>query len=588
MLAADGATPRGGGNRLFFLVMLVMLGAGLYLFWQADGKAGLDNGPAVALAAAPLSADEVETGTHWAEPPDFPTLATLGYDFVITTLHPDDGAFWEATFDAAEAAGLKLSVGLYPEPYRFQNGKWSITAEGKAFLRLAASRASIVKSVFVYNEPYWIHPFTEQENECGAMSAVDLRLLRDAIREVWPQALIHHDLGDPSLWAPGGFYASEYPCLGQKYADQTGVADLVGIWYYPFVQGWYLRERSLAGLQQEIAFVREKMNAEPVVSGQAFRCSDCGEASRLPSAEELEDWNCSVRRLGPQAISWYPWRQDIYEDYLSQHPQLWPATVATPCQPEPTVVLSAVVNSATNALGNVSQEVSEEMIVALYGVNLATETLVAGPPPLPTTLGDTTMTVIDSEAVERDMELYFASSGQVNGTIPAGTALGPGLVRVKNLQTGGSELAADTKGAETQDESFAIEVAAVAPGVFSADASGQGTAAALVIVVKPDQTRMTTPIFDGSLTPIPVVVDGPDLVYLLLFGTGIRGFSSEVRVRVGGEEVPVLAAVAQGQYPGLDQVNAGPLPASLAGRGEVPIEMTVDDIAANVTTLTIN
>ena len=87
MLAADGATPRGGGNRLFFLVMLVMLGAGLYLFWQADGKAGLDNGPAVALAAAPLSADEVETGTHWAEPPDFPTLATLGYDFVITTLH---------------------------------------------------------------------------------------------------------------------------------------------------------------------------------------------------------------------------------------------------------------------------------------------------------------------------------------------------------------------------------------------------------------------------------------------------------------------------------------------------------------------
>ena len=366
------------------------------------------------------------------------------------------------------------------------------------------------------------------------------------------------------------------------------MADLVGIWYYPFVQGGYLRERSLAGLQQEIAFVREKMNAEPVVSGQAFRCSDCGEASRLPSAEELEDWNCSVRRLGPQAISWYPWRQDIYEDYLSQHPQLWPATVATPCQPEPTVVLSAVVNSATNALGNVSQEVSEEMIVALYGVNLATETLVAGPPPLPTTLGDTTMTVIDSEAVERDMELYFASSGQVNGTIPAGTALGPGLVRVKNLQTGGSELAADTKGAETQDESFAIEVAAVAPGVFSADASGQGTAAALVIVVKPDQTRMTTPIFDGSLTPIPVVVDGPDLVYLLLFGTGIRGFSSEVRVRVGGEEVPVLAAVAQGQYPGLDQVNAGPLPASLAGRGEVPIEMTVDDIAANVTTLTIN
>ena len=92
---------------------------------------------------------------------------------------------------------------------------------------------------------------------------------------------------------------------------------------------------------------------------------------------------------------------------------------------------------------------------------------------------------------------------------------------------------------------------------------------------------------EPAQAPIPVVVDGPDLVYLLLFGTGIRGFSSEVRVRVGGEEVPVLAAVAQGQYPGLDQVNAGPLPASLAGAGEVAIEMTVDDIPANDTTVTI-
>ena len=246
-------------------------------------------------------------------------------------MDPDDRKSWKKTFDAAEAAGLKLSVGLYQEPYRLRNGRWSITAEGKAFLRYAASRASIVKSVFVYNEPYWIHPLTERQHECGALSAKELRLLRNAIRAVWPQALVHHDLGDPSKWAPGGTYARRYPCLGETYADQTGVADLVGIWYYQFVEEGYLRESSLAGLRREIAFVRENMHAEPVVAGQGFRCSHCGEASRWPSAEELKDWNCSLRRLAPHAISWYPWRQDMYEDYLSKHPRLWPLTGAQPC-----------------------------------------------------------------------------------------------------------------------------------------------------------------------------------------------------------------------------------------------------------------
>ena len=83
-----------------------MLGASLYLFRQAGRKAGLDNGPVAALAAASLSDDEIETGTHWADPPDFPTLAKLGYSFVVTTLDPHEREFWEATFDAAEAAGL--------------------------------------------------------------------------------------------------------------------------------------------------------------------------------------------------------------------------------------------------------------------------------------------------------------------------------------------------------------------------------------------------------------------------------------------------------------------------------------------------
>jgi uncharacterized protein (TIGR03437 family) len=59
---------------------------------------------------------------------------------------------------------------------------------------------------------------------------------------------------------------------------------------------------------------------------------------------------------------------------------------------------------------------------------------------------------------------------------------------------------------------------------------------------------------------------------------------SAVTATIGG--VPaVLYAGAQGTYVGLDQVNLGPLSTSLAGRGEVPISLTVDGKAANTVTV---
>jgi uncharacterized protein (TIGR03437 family) len=45
--------------------------------------------------------------------------------------------------------------------------------------------------------------------------------------------------------------------------------------------------------------------------------------------------------------------------------------------------------------------------------------------------------------------------------------------------------------------------------------------------------------------------------------------------------------VAQGQFDGLDQLNVGPLPRSLAGKGEVDIVVTIDGKQANVVTVAI-
>ena len=60
-----------------------------------------------------------------------------------------------------------------------------------------------------------------------------------------------------------------------------------------------------------------------------------------------------------------------------------------------------------------------------------------------------------------------------------------------------------------------------------------------------------------------------------------------VSVSVGGVVVPVLFSGAQGVYAGEDQVNVGPLPASLGGRGNVSIVLTAEGQTANTVNVTI-
>jgi uncharacterized protein (TIGR03437 family) len=76
-----------------------------------------------------------------------------------------------------------------------------------------------------------------------------------------------------------------------------------------------------------------------------------------------------------------------------------------------------------------------------------------------------------------------------------------------------------------------------------------------------------------------------DQVFLEMFGTGSQN-GKTVTVTVGRVSVPVTYAGVSG-YAGEDQVNIGPLPRSLAGKGQVEILMTVDGIAANVTNVSI-
>ncbi len=284
------------------------------------------------IGAAPLP--PVEIGTHFAEETEFQQVADLGMGFVVSTVgdNPDE---WDLKFDSAQAAGIKLIVGMFPEPYRLTRGAWTITAAGRRFIEYAASRSEIVKGIFVYNEPYWISPFTRRGSLCGSLSADELRALRTEIRQVWPEAKIFQDVGAPKAWLPGSDLVEDNPCIGDKFVDQRGVADFVGIFNHNLRNG---EPQDLPAeteyMREQIEFVENEMEAEAIVDMQAFGCTRCdSEPIRMPTAQEFRAWQCALRELGPYAISYYPWNLELYDEALSDRPDLWELIGEDVCRP---------------------------------------------------------------------------------------------------------------------------------------------------------------------------------------------------------------------------------------------------------------
>ena len=216
-----------------------------------------------------------------------------------------------------------------------------------------------------------------------------------------------------------------------------------------------------------------------------------------------------------------------------------------------------------------------ESMAAAFGTSLATGTALATAQPLPTSLAGTRLLVKDGAGVIRFAPLFFVSPGQVNYQVPPGVAAGAAVVTVAG---GDGSVSIGTE-----------QIAAVAPGLFAANATGQGVAAAVAVRVKADGSQSVEPVaqFDAAqnmIVAIPIDL-GPatDTIILVLFGTGIRNRSalSAVSARLGGEASPVQYASAAPGFVGLDQVNAL-APRALAGRGDVDIELIADGKRANV------
>jgi len=223
-------------------------------------------------------------------------------------------------------------------------------------------------------------------------------------------------------------------------------------------------------------------------------------------------------------------------------------------------------------------ELAAESIAAAFGQGLATATEAATSVPLPTTLAGASVRVRDSAGTERAAPLFFASPGQINYLIPTGTANGTANVSVVRD--------------ETVIAAGATQIATVAPGLFAANASGQGVAAAIVFRRRADGSESFEPVAQFNQAQnrfVAAPIDlGPetDQVFLLLFGTGYRSRASlaTVACNIGGVAAEVLFAGEAPGLIGLDQANVR-LPRALTGRGEVDVSLTVDGRVANTVTV---
>lgn len=241
--------------------------------------------------------------------------------------------------------------------------------------------------------------------------------------------------------------------------------------------------------------------------------------------------------------------------------------------------ISAALPAVVNAAANWSSTSAPDEIASVFGMTgLSGDT--PATLPLGTSLGGVQVNITDSAGVVRPALLYgvFASAGQINFLIPGGTAAGLGLVTI-TLPGGGTV-------------TMWIDVAAIAPGVFTANATGHGPYAGQVVYVHADGSQNVVNAaasISGSsdFGPNPIQLGGPgDQVYLVLYGTGLRHGGS-LTATVNGTNVPVAFFGAQGSDAGLDQINLGPLPASLAGAGIVNLILTADGQAANTVTVAI-
>ena len=211
--------------------------------------------------------------------------------------------------------------------------------------------------------------------------------------------------------------------------------------------------------------------------------------------------------------------------------------------------------------------------MAIFGTDLASDTQMATDVPLPTTLGDTSVTFNGIPAT-----LFFVSGGQINAQVPFELMAGAGSVTVQV-----------TRGSETTMEQ-PIAIAAVSPGVFSLNQEGTGAGA----ILHADDFQLLTesnPTRPGE--------------FLLIFCTGLGPVQREVAsgdvaptveplartvtlpmVNIAGIAADVAFSGLAPGFVGLYQVNVQ-VPGGVPSGPEQPVEIIINSVPSNTVTIAV-
>jgi uncharacterized protein (TIGR03437 family) len=229
---------------------------------------------------------------------------------------------------------------------------------------------------------------------------------------------------------------------------------------------------------------------------------------------------------------------------------------------------------------NPNSTVAPDMIVSAFGTDLATTTVPQSN--FPTTLGGTTATLVDSSNATFNVQLASVTPTQVNYLVPDKAANGPATLTITS-----------SDGTATTG---IVLVAPVNPGIYTALANGQGTAAAIA-VCSGTCTGYKNSLGGGqfweyTFTPgctaepctTPISWGANDSLVIELYGTGIRHLAalSDLSASIGKTNLTLEYAGAQANDIGLDQVNVN-IPASLHGAGQVQLVLTAKDTVNNIT-----
>lgn len=278
------------------------------------------------------------------------------------------------------------------------------------------------------------------------------------------------------------------------------------------------------------------------------------------------------------SISYSTQQEDVSFGRAADGADVWTIfKPATPGASNANPYASWVTNAASFRLG----PLAPASIASAFGQGIASGVVAAQSNPLPVSLSGVTVSVADSANVTHAAPLYFVSPGQVNFLIRPEVA--PGRAKIVLRKQDGGTLEGD------------LLIARVGPGMFSANATGEGVGLIAAVKVDAANGQSIVPVFSydaaqQKIVPTPLSLgDATDRIYLTVYGTGFRGRTELARVnaQVGDIDIPVLFAGEQPEYVGLDQLNIGPLPRALAGKGSVEVELTVNGTRSNRVTITI-